>query len=152
MPTLHFAQATTGDLIGNLLHVSDGHALVSPRLYSTRSVVCVGNSNERPSDGEEVGSPLSRGEDGFLLLRIFQLESEVLVQLTDWGSIANPASTGDFLSPTWYVAPRSVSTAPVASLWSEDILVPTSGERGDGDGAVPLDGKDISPSVPCYCR
>ena len=79
----------------------------------------------------------------FLLLCMFQLESEVLVHLADWGSIANPASMGDILSTTWYVAPHSVSTAPVASLWSEDILVPTGGDRGDGDGAVPLDGEDI---------
>ena len=59
------------------------------------------------------------------------------MQLADWGSIANPPSTGDFLSPC------SVSTAPVASLWLEDLLVPTGGDRGDGDGAVPLDGEDI---------
>jgi hypothetical protein len=122
LSTLHFAQATGGDLV------------------------------ERPSDGEGVGSPLSRGEDDFLASLMFQLESEVLVQLADWGSIANPASMGDFLSPTLYVAPHSVSTAPLASLWSEDILVPTSGDRGDGDVAVPLDGEDISPSVPCYCQ
>ena len=63
----------------------------------------------------------------FLLLRMFQLKSEVLVQLADWGSIANPMCAGDFLSPTWYVAPSSVSTAPVASLWTEDLLVPTGG-------------------------
>ena len=87
----------------------------------------------------------------FLLLRMFQLEIEVLVQLADWGSIANPASTGDFLSPTWYVAPRSVSKAQVASLWSKDLLVPTGGDRCDGDGAVPMDGEDRSPSVPCFC-
>ena len=86
-----------------------------------------------------------------LLLRMFILESGILVQLADWGSIANPPSTGDFLSPTWYVAPRSVSKAPVASLWSKDLLVPTCGGRGDGDGAVPLDGEDRLPSVPCFC-
>ena len=76
----------------------------------------------------------------FLLLRLFQSESEVLVQLADWGSIANPPFTGDFLSPTWYVAHRSVSTAPVASLMYEDLLIPTGGNRGDGDGTVPPDG------------
>ena len=56
------------------------------------------------------------------------------MQLADWGSIANPP---------WYVAPRSVSTAPVASLWLEDLLVPTGVDRGDSDGLVPLDGEDI---------
>ena len=76
----------------------------------------------------------------FLLLRLFQSESEVLVQLPDWGSIANPPFTGDFLSPTWYVAHRSISTAPVASLWSEDLLVPTSGDKDDVE--------DKSPSEP----
>ena len=73
------------------------------------------------------------------------------MQLTDWGSNANPPSTGDFLSPTLYMAPRSVFTAPEASLWSEDLLVPNSGDKGDDDDTVPADGQYRSPSVPS-CR
>jgi hypothetical protein len=66
LSTLHFTQATGGDLGVNLIHISDGHALVSPCPYSNRSILCVGNSDERPSEVEGVGSPLSRGEDDFL--------------------------------------------------------------------------------------
>ena len=79
-------------------------------------------------------------------------ESRVLVQLAEWDSIADPPFTGDFLTPTWYTTPHSVFTAPVASLWSEDLLVPTSGDKDDGDDTTPADGKDGSPSVPYCCR
>ena len=41
-----------------LSSILDGHALMPPRRYGHRSV--------EPSGGEEVGSPLSRGEDDFL--------------------------------------------------------------------------------------
>ena len=65
MPTLHFVQATGGDLVVDLLLTGDAHALISP-CPSTHSVVCVGDSDARPSDGEGLGSPLSRSEDDFL--------------------------------------------------------------------------------------
>ena len=35
----------------------------------------------------------------------------------------------------------------VASLWSEDLLVPTSGDKDDGNETIPADGVDGSPSL-----
>ena len=66
MPTLHFVQVTGDDLVVDLLLVVDGHALIPPRPYGHRSVVCVGDRNVRPLVGEGVGSPLSQVEDDFL--------------------------------------------------------------------------------------
>ena len=74
-------------------------------------------------------------------------ESRVLVQLAEWNSIADPPFTGDILTPTWYMAPHSVFTTPVASLRSEDLLVPTSGDKDDGDDTTPADGKDRFPTA-----
>ena len=79
-------------------------------------------------------------------------ESGVLVQLAEWDSIADPPFTGDFLTPTWYMAPRSVFAAPAASLWSKDLLIPNSGDKDDGVDTRPADGEDGSPSEPYCCR
>ena len=59
-PILHFVQATGVGLIVNLLHVCDGRALVSSRPYCACGVVCVGNSDAKPPDGEGLGGPLSQ--------------------------------------------------------------------------------------------
>ena len=86
----------------------------------------------------------------FLLLL---LESRVLAQLAEWDSMSDPPFTGDFLTPTWYMAPRFVFAVQVASLWSEDLQVTTSGDKDDGEDTVPpADGEDESPSEPYCCR
>ena len=68
-----------------------------------------------------------------LLLRSYKLESEVFMQLADWGSVIDPLSTGDSFSSTCC----SVSTAPVASQWPKDLIVPTGGTKDDCDGVIP---------------
>ena len=73
------------------------------------------------------------------------------MKLTEWDSTVDSLFTGDFPAPTWYMTPHFVFTAPVASLWSEDLLVPTSGDKDDGNDTTPADGEDESPSEPC-CR
>ena len=64
-------------------------------LCAARGIVCVGDSNAEPIDGEGHGGPLgfpafAGVKTVFLLLRPFQLESQVLMQLADWGSVVDP--------------------------------------------------------------
>ena len=90
--------------------------LMPPRPY--------GHQSMEPSGGEEVGSPC-HGVKMIFFSGCFNRRAK----FADWGSMANPLSMVDFLSPTWYIAPCSVSTAPVAS---KGLLVPIGGDKGDG--------------------
>ena len=66
------------------------------------------------------------------------------MRLAEWDSIVDPPLTDDF--PVCGTSPHLV-----ASLWSEDLLVPTSGDNDDGNDTTLADGEDESPSEPC-CR
>ena len=57
---MHFVQAPGVGLVVDLLHVCDGHALVSSRPYGALCVVSVENFVARPSDGVSTAPVVSQ--------------------------------------------------------------------------------------------
>ena len=132
----HVKTTTGGPVVGPLLAGGDDASVALPLIVSTALLGGDGHSDPLAvSAYAGVTTP-------FLLLR---LESEVLVQLAD--SRVTPSH------PRGIRHSRSISTSPVASQWSEDLVIPTSGDRDDCNGVIPVDGKGKRPGVgvPCFC-